>query len=137
MTLVVDASLAVKWVMPEEGQEAAQALLSREADWVAPDFLLIEIGNVLRTKLMRRQIDQPQLRSGFALVKASVRRFIPDRGLIERAFEMAVECGHTVYDCMYLSCAEQENTQVATADTRFINKLRTSSFSRLVRPLSV
>lgn len=137
MTLVVDASVAIKWVLPEDEQDAAEAILLDEIDRIAPEFLLVEIANVLRTKVMRGQIEQGQARSGFAFVEASVRRFIPDRVLTSRAFEIAIECNHSVYDCMYLACAEQDGGRVVTADMRFINRLRDSAHSHLIRPLTV
>ena len=46
MTVVVDASVALKWVIEEDGSEAAQALVVRHP-LAAPDLLMIECANVL------------------------------------------------------------------------------------------
>jgi len=45
---VVDASVVVKWFLPESGTPAADFLLEKflnnEADLIAPDVLLLEVG---------------------------------------------------------------------------------------------
>ncbi len=49
MTLVIDASVALKWVIDEDDSEAAQELVSDHA-LAAPELLLIECANVLWTR---------------------------------------------------------------------------------------
>ena len=39
MTVVVDASVALKWYVDEEDSEAALALLASDERLIAPDFL--------------------------------------------------------------------------------------------------
>lgn len=136
MTLVIDASVAVKWVFAEDGTELADDMLRSENERIAPDFLLLEISNVLRTKLMRAQMDEVGLRAGYAFVKASISCFVPDGSLADRALELAAECGHSVYDCMYLACAERERTTLVTADRRFVERFRTSRYGSLIWPLA-
>ena len=53
MTVVVDASVALKWVIQEDGSEAAEALL-RQEPLLAPDLLIVECANVLWVKTRRR-----------------------------------------------------------------------------------
>jgi predicted nucleic acid-binding protein len=52
MTVVVDASIALKWVIEEDGSEEAGALLLEET-LAAPDLLMIECANVLWAKARR------------------------------------------------------------------------------------
>jgi hypothetical protein len=52
MAVVVDASVALKWVIEVEGSEAAEALLLNEP-LLAPDFLIVECANVLWVKARR------------------------------------------------------------------------------------
>lgn len=47
MSLVVDASVALKWVLDEEGRPAARALLLGNEPLHAPDFLILECANIL------------------------------------------------------------------------------------------
>ena len=45
MTIVVDASIALKWVLEETGSDAAEELL--EKDFAAPSLWLLDAGNAL------------------------------------------------------------------------------------------
>src|ERR1700738_2692376 len=52
MTVVVDASVALKWVIEEDGSQAAGVLLL-EQPLAAPDLLIVECANVLSAKAWR------------------------------------------------------------------------------------
>lgn len=136
MNLVVDASVAVKWVVPEEQEAAAEALLFSGAQWIAPEFLLVEVGNVLRTKMRNQQLELSQSRTGLDFIAATVVRFVSDGDLARRAFEIAVDMNHSIYDCLYLACAEREKVQMVTADRRFAGKLNGSPYMRRVQMLT-
>ena len=47
---VLDASVAVRWVVPERGSDEAAALLGRSLTWLAPRLLLTEVASALRAK---------------------------------------------------------------------------------------
>ena len=53
MTVVVDASVAVKWAIPEALSGRADALRAQADHLVAPGLLLSEAANALRKKLIR------------------------------------------------------------------------------------
>lgn len=91
--------------------------------WLAPDFLVVEVGNVMRTKMAGGQLDLSQARAGLHFVRATINRFIPDGALVERALEIAADLNHAIYDCLYTACAESQQAQLVTADRRFIRKL--------------
>ena len=58
--MVIDASVAVKWVVPEVGSEAAIVLLGREL-W-APSLWLAEAANALLKKSRRGEITEDEAR---------------------------------------------------------------------------
>lgn len=136
MTLVVDASVAVKWIVPEEQEAAAEALLLQSAHWIAPEFLLVEVGNVLRSKMSRQQLDISQAQAGLDFVATTVRRFVPDRTLTSRALEMAADLNHAIYDCLYIACAEREEARLITADRRLVAKVANSPYRSRVQVLA-
>ena len=47
MKLVVDASVAIKWLRPEPGSREARALVTADIELLAPSLLPIESANVL------------------------------------------------------------------------------------------
>ena len=51
-TAVLDASVAVRWVVPEHGSEQAAALLARPIAWIAPRLMLTETAAALRRKVV-------------------------------------------------------------------------------------
>ena len=56
MTVVIDASVALKWVIEEDGSEAARGLLLSEV-LAAPDLMIVECANVLWAKERRGSIN--------------------------------------------------------------------------------
>ena len=59
---VIDACVAVKWVIQEAGSEEARRLFSARLE--APDLLLVECANILWKKASLRDIIGEQRRRG-------------------------------------------------------------------------
>jgi predicted nucleic acid-binding protein len=124
--MVIDASVAVKWVVPEAGSDAAIALLGREL-W-GPSLWLAEAANALRTKSRRGEIteDEARLRAQ-DLIDAPIEPIeLPI--LLPSAMRMAGELGHSIYDCFYLAAALLRDTTLVTADCRFAAKVAGHSY---------
>jgi predicted nucleic acid-binding protein len=115
VTLVVDASVAVKWVLNEQRSAEANALRD-EDDLVAPSLIAVEIGSALWKAVRRGTI---QRRDALPALRASLLPFaslVADDALHLRALTFALDLGHPVPDCFYLALAEQQNAPLATAD---------------------
>ena len=123
MNIVVDASVAVKWVAIEAGTDAALDLLDDDIFRIAPDFLLIEAANVLWMKVRRGELPREQADPSLDFIRSAIRRFVSTELLINRAFALSSDLDHPAYDCIYLACCEQENAELVTADRRLIKKL--------------
>ena len=115
---VVDASVAVKWFVPEIHSEAAVRLLDAEIALYAPDLISPEFGNILRKKVRRREIgrdEADEIMIAFARLPFEVR---PSAVLLPSAFELAIELDRTVYDSLYLALAVAEECALITADAK-------------------
>lgn len=124
--LVVDASVALKWLVKEDGSEAALAL--RDCNLAAPALMRIEAANVLRTLVARKAATPDEAQDLFALLrKAPVTIVDHDDDLEGRALELALDLNHPVYDCVYLALAERMGRRLVTADHRFISTLRSGA----------
>lgn len=100
--LVIDASVAMKWLVDEEGSEAAFTLRDREI--AAPALLRIEAANVLRTLVARQAATPEEALDLFALLQdAPVTIIDHDEALERRSLQLGLELGHPVYDCFYLA----------------------------------
>ncbi len=117
MTIVIDASIALKWVLEEQGSEAAEELL--EKDLAAPSLWLLEAANALWRRTVRGELTQADAEERLTeLTKAPVASVPLEQDLPE-AMRLAVQLNHPVYDCLYLALAKRLGTYVVTADTRF------------------
>ncbi|TVS08198.1 MAG: PIN domain-containing protein [Phycisphaerales bacterium] len=134
-TLVVDASVAVKWFLPEEGREAAGALLSPEHRLIAPDLLWIEVASVFWKLARRGSLTPDEAQELFRDTSAFPVEICPSAELLPEALRIANETDRTVYDSLYIALAAKEKAQAVTADERLVNALSKSAWKRSVRNL--
>lgn len=135
MTCVVDASVAVKWFVEEPGSPAACALLTRGEVLLGPGLVLIEASNTAWKKVKRGEMTPEQ---GEAMIRALplyFDRLVHTDVLIVRAYELAHQLAHPVYDCLYLALAELEAVQVITDDERLVKVVSRTEFRKRVRSL--
>jgi len=117
-TAVVDASVAVKWYLPEVDTDAAIGLRSRhvrgDVRLVAPDLMVYEVANALRyhphvgsDRLAEHIGDLFALELGIDQTSETA---------MTAAIHTAFRLGMSVYDAIYISLAERLDTVVYTAD---------------------
>lgn len=117
MNIVIDASVALKWVLDEPGREAADALLEEEL--IAPALWLLEAANAIWRRSQRGEISAEEAKERLTeLHNAPVTTTTIEADLLAAA-DLASGLAHPVYDCLYLAMAIRENTYVVTADSRF------------------
>jgi len=115
--IVVDASVALKWVLTEPDSDVAIAL--RNEELIAPDLWLAEAANGLWRHVRLREISTAQaLQFLRDLIDAPVTS-MPAEPHLPAALHLAIELRHPIYDCLYLALALHEGTHVVTADRRF------------------
>lgn len=132
--MIVDASVAFKWIFVEQGSEAAQALLDRD-DLRSPNLLLVEIGNALWKKGMRGELGDQTAYAAQLSIVSSFLSIVSEAEYVPRAMEMALALQHPIYDCIYLALAERLADTLVTADEKFWNKVSTSDYKDLVQLL--
>jgi predicted nucleic acid-binding protein len=121
-TLVVDASIAVKWVVEEDGTPQA-LILRRQAKLIAPDLLMAECANILWKKVQRNELPKEEALLAARLLQAAEIELLPTRSSIEAATRIAIELDHPAYDCVYLALAIDNGCKFVTADERLLRKL--------------
>ncbi len=117
MTIVVDASIALKWVLEEPGSDAAEELL--EEDLAAPSLWLLEAGNALWRRTVRKELTQAEAEERLTELGKAPVASVPLEQDLPEAMRLALQLNHPVYDCLYLALAKRLGTYVVTADTRF------------------
>ena len=123
MTWVIDASIGIKWVIPEILSDEADRVRDGDHDIVAPDLLLVEVANALWKKTAAKELSPREADAAFDLVRRSGIDLRPTGPLLPRAMEIARRLDHPVYDCVYLALAEREQAALVTADQRLLRRL--------------
>jgi predicted nucleic acid-binding protein len=121
-TLVIDASIAIKWVVEEDGTPQALAVRA-QGRLLAPDLLVAECANVLWRKVSRGELSREQALLAARLLEASDIDLRPTRTLLATAARLAIDLDHPAYDCLYLALAIANDCRLVTADERFLRKL--------------
>lgn len=136
--VVLDASVAVRWVVDEAGSDEAAALLERDVAWITPRLLLTEAASALRRKVADKTLAPAAAAQSLdALLQAiadGVIRLIDDERVIAPALLLAVSLQHKVPDCVYLALAEREGAGIATADDRLARFARSRGINVLQVP---
>lgn len=122
-SFVVDASVALKWLLIEEHSDTALLLLDGSFDLHVPNLVFPEVGNTLWKKYARQELSRDQVREAITLFQNLPLRVHRDRWLLERATDIACQLAHPIYDCYYLALAESLETTVVTADRKLANKV--------------
>lgn len=129
-TLVIDASIAVKWVVEEDGTSEALSL-RHKTKLIAPDLVVPECANILWKKVQRNELLTDEALLAARLLQGAEIELSPMRSLLETATRMSIEINHPAYDCIYLALAVQKDCRLVTADQRFLRKLQESRSRRI------
>ena len=120
LATVLDASVAVRWLVTENASAEAAALLARPTRWIAPRLMLTEVAGALHRKVaagnLREVLASEALEELLRTVGSGGIRLAQDERVLMAAFALATLLRHRVPDCMYLALAEQESAGLATAD---------------------
>ena len=135
MTLVIDASVACKWFFEEPLSSEARALAETGETFSAPDLILVECANAAWRRVSGQTVPLAQAQAFLASLPQWFVSLVPSARLHARAFEMACQLDHPVYDCQYLALAEDEETRLVTADRAFEAKVRRSPWSDRIETL--
>ena len=132
--IIVDASVVMKWFVDEPLHPQARHIYEYQLDIQAPDFILVEVANIVWKKTMlRNEIESEQARQIVGLVAEAIPVLIPTSGVLRQATEIAIELVHPVYDCLYLACLEEQHDLFVTGDRRLFNKTRSTRYRDKVR----
>lgn len=130
---VVDASVAVKWLLPEAGDAAARSLLSSGERLFGPALIRVEVAAAIARKSRFGEIESRDVEAAvdlwFRAIADGVITLVPDEADLPRAVKLALALKHPLQDCLYLALAERLGVTLITADEKFAAKTRPSSDS--------
>ena len=129
--IVVDASVIVKWFVPEVGAVPAKAMLAAGDELIAPELARIEVTSALIRKGLREELSgadvESTLRAWFRALSEGQVFLLPNSDDIEAAAKLALELQHPLPDCLYLAAAERLGVPLITADRTFVQRAQRRS----------
>jgi predicted nucleic acid-binding protein len=128
--LVVDASVAIKWVIGEEGSADAARLLAN--DLLAPELLVAECTNILWKKVRRGELTLPEAMVAAEVLASVDIELVPMMQLMDAALSLSVSLPHPAYDCFYVALAQREGSVFVTADASLCRKVAGHEAARQV-----
>jgi predicted nucleic acid-binding protein len=128
MRYVLDASVALKWVLPEKDTPRAvrlrNAYQQKNYTLIAPDIFSAEVAHALAKAERRKILRPPEGARRLALLMRTAPQFFPYMPLLARAFQIASSMRVGVYDCIYVALAEREQCEFVTGDERLVRNLQ-------------
>ena len=123
-SLIVDASVAVKWFFDETNSDRAVELQNSDAAFLAPDLVIAEIGNAAWKRFIRQEISASD--AAFVIQRAPpvFAALVPILELMAPAMSLCLHLKHPIYDCFYLALAEREKAPLITDDEALIAAAR-------------
>lgn len=134
--LIVDASVAVKWCVEEEGADIAEIVLRGVKEITAPNLIFGEVANAIWKKVRRGDLLPGTGMEAISLLPGYIHTVIDGNELLLAAFDIATTYDHPVYDCVYIACAQEFDLPLVTADARLVRKFSASPYGTLILPLS-
>ena len=133
---VVDASIALAWILPGQASAEAHALLERieaGASPIVPSLWFLEVANGLLAAQRRRLISADERERALQRLSAlSIKVDESDtRNAFGRTSVLAEQHGLSVYDAAYLELALRRELSLATRDGALRNAVERSGIPRL------
>ena len=121
--LVVDASVAVKWFLPEQHDSIARRLLAQDYERVAPELVVTEVSHVFTKRHRRDEMTAETARVSIQTLAGLV-LIVETASLALEALNLAIAHQRSAYDALYAALALRERCQLVTADRRLYEALR-------------
>ena len=128
IALVLDASVAAKWVLPRAGEalvdqanEILRQAVDGEIDLLVPDLFWSEIGNIVWKAVRRQRMTAAQAKDSVDAAQSWAFTTIAAKQLYNAALGISLRYDRTFYDGVYLALALDSNATLITADERLAN----------------
>ncbi len=114
---VVDASVALAWILEDEDDPRANRILDRLAEDVAlvPRLWHLETRNALITVERRGRLSEREIKERLGTLN-SIPIQTDDEPDFQAAFDLARKHGLPFYDALYLELAKRRDAELATLD---------------------
>lgn len=116
--IVLDTSVALKWVLNEAGSDRARKTVALAL--TAPDFWRVEAGNGLRKAVKKGEITPDEAAHYLQVLSRAPVRDALTGPLLPVGLKLAIGLNHSLYDCLFLALALERGCRMLTADDAFV-----------------
>lgn len=124
--IVVDASVAVKWLIPETGEDAAKKLLTDRCQLIAPTLIRIEVSAAVLRAFRENRLPEERARGAIAewqqMLGDGIVHLVPDHEVLGVAVDLSFKSRHPLQDCIYLAVARTMKVELITADDKMFKR---------------
>lgn len=128
MRYVLDASVALKWVLNEDDSDKAIVLLDNARnqidELIAPDFFPAECGHACFRAERKKIIATGDARKCLTAIITDCPTLEASIVLLRRAAAICQLWQTGFYDAIYIALAEREGCQLVTADAKLVAKVQ-------------
>lgn len=128
---VVDASVVVRWFVPDDPLISAARRVHETFDCRAPTLLLAETANALWKYTRVSRLTPEEAVEGVEFARDQV-DLVEDAVLVRSAQRLSSEADHPVYECFYVAAALRDGIPLITADGRLVRKFDGTAGLRLI-----
>jgi predicted nucleic acid-binding protein len=128
MNYVLDASVVIKWYVPENYFQEAVTLMDGDHHFHVPELILPELGGIVWKKVRRKEIPNTEGKKIIAALLEKDWRVYSHKNTLVSAYVGAEATGQTVYDFAYLALAVSLDCEFVTADGKFYKALENTPF---------
>lgn len=130
--LVIDASVAIKWFLPEPHSLNAVRLLTAGCEMLAPDLVFPECGNVLWKKWLRGELEPEVIPAVLRDLDRMNLNIVPTSTLVDEAARIAVTYRQSFYDSVYLAVAVMSKGRMVTGDEKLCRAVQGTPMADMV-----
>ena len=127
--IIVDASIATKWFLPEADGDAAQALVDDGHKLAAPSLVRFEVTSAILRRVRQGKLSEQKAREACrdweAMLREGHLELLPAEDLLEEAVDLAIALRHPPVDCLYVAAARRHSAELITADRKLFERAST------------
>jgi predicted nucleic acid-binding protein len=136
LNLVIDASVLIKFYIPEILSDKAEELLARvekgDTMLLAPDLIYPESGNILWKKQRMKELTRSEIEEITDAIVALPLKIETSKALLPLAMDIAIAYRITVYDAIYVSMARVYEIKMMTADKKLVDAVTKTDLKEYV-----
>ncbi|MDP3733360.1 MAG: type II toxin-antitoxin system VapC family toxin [Candidatus Daviesbacteria bacterium] len=126
-TIVIDASVVAKWLLPDEQDSAAadrikEDLIERTLLIAVPVFIFYEVNNLLKSAALSKRIDPKKAAEAYEGCLNLELSVYSSKETLKHVLDKAFELDISSYDASYVALAEYLQVTFYTADEKLVKK---------------